>query len=147
VLVVDGWEAAYTAEFSGASGSKGKRPIVVSYATSPAAEVIFAGKPPAHAPTAVVADSCFRQIELAGILNGTRNEMGAHKLIDFLLSERFQADVPGSMFVLPVRDGTPLPGAFTKYAVSPARPLELPPADIGANRDRWIDEWTRVVLR
>ena len=45
VLVVDGWEQAYTQEFSGAAGSPGKRPIVVSYATSPAAEVIFAGKP------------------------------------------------------------------------------------------------------
>jgi len=147
VLVVDGWEAAYTAEFSGASGSKGKRPIVVSYATSPAAEVIFASKPLAHAPTAVVADSCFKQVELAGILKGARNGKGARKLIDFMLTERFQADVPGSMFVLPVRVGTPLPDAFTKYAVSSAHPLELPPADIGANRDRWIEEWTRVVLR
>ena len=147
VLVVDGWEEAYTVQFSGAAGSKGKRPIVVSYATSPAAEVIFAGKPLAQAPTAVVADSCFRQIELAGILAGARNGAGARALLDFMLSERFQADVPGSMFVLPVRDRTPLPDAFVKYAASPARPLELAPAEIGANRDRWIDEWTSIVVR
>jgi thiamine transport system substrate-binding protein len=146
VLVVDGWEQAYTAQFSGAAGSKGKRPIVVSYATSPAAEVIFSRKKLTAAPTAVVADSCFRQIELAGVLKGARNEKGARKLIDFMLSSRFQADVPNSMFVLPVREGTPLPVAFTKYAVSPAHPLELTPTRIGANRDRWIDEWTRVVL-
>ncbi len=146
VLVVDGWEQAYTAQFSGAAGSKGKRPIVVSYATSPAAEVIFSTKKLTAAPTAVVADSCFRQIELAGILKGARNEKGARELIDFMLSPRFQADVPNSMFVLPVRAGTPLPAAFTKYAVSPAHPLELTPTRIGANRDRWIDEWTRVVL-
>jgi len=147
VLVVDGWEEAYTARFSGAGGSKGTRPIVVSYATSPAAEVIFAAKPPATAPTAVVVDSCFRQIELAGVLDGTKNVAGAHVLIDFMLSERFQTSVPESMFVLPVRDGTPLPDAFRRYAVSPARPLELPAAEIGSNRDRWIDEWTRTVLR
>lgn len=147
VLVVDGWEEAYTAQFSGASGSKGTRPIVVSYATSPAAEVIFAGKPLAQAPTAVVEDSCFRQVELAGVLRGARNEAGARKLIDFMLSERFQADVPGSMFVLPVREGTPLPRAFTRFAVSPAHPLELPPATIASRRDAWIDEWTRIVLR
>ena len=91
VLAVDGWEEAYTARFSGAGGSKGKRPIVVSYATSPAAEVIFAKTPPTTAPTAVVADSCFRQIELAGVLDGARNEKGARAFIDFMLAEQFQA--------------------------------------------------------
>ena len=147
VLAVDGWEEAYTARFSGAGGSKGTRPIVVSYATSPAAEVIFAKKPLAAAPTAVVTDSCFRQVELAGVLAGARNVKGARALIDFMLSERFQAAVPDSMFVLPVREGTPLPAAFRRYAVSPAKPLELPAAVIGRNRDRWIDEWTQTVLR
>jgi thiamine transport system substrate-binding protein len=147
VLAVDGWEEAYTTQFSGAGGSKGKRPIVVSYATSPAAEVIDAKKPPKTAPTAVVADSCFRQIELAGVLDGARNPNGARAFIDFMLSKRFQASMPESMFVLPVRDGTPLPEAFEKYAVSPPSPLELPAEEIGDNRDRWIDEWTQVVLR
>jgi thiamine transport system substrate-binding protein len=147
VLAVDGWTDAYTIQFSGAGGSKGKRPIVVSYATSPAAEVIFATKPPATAPTAVVTDSCFRQVELAGVLAGAKNVKGAQALIDFMLSERFQASMPNSMFVLPVRNGTPLPAAFRRYAVSPARPLELPAAEIGRNRDRWIDEWTQTVQR
>ncbi len=147
VLAVDGWEEAYTARFSGAGGSKGKRPIVVSYATSPAAEVIYATKPTKTAPTAVVTASCFRQIELAGVLDGARNVKGAQAFIDFMLSEKFQAAMPESMFVLPVRDGTPLTAAFQKYAVSPANPLELPTAEIGTNRDRWIDEWTHAVLR
>ncbi len=147
VLVVDGWEEAYTQRFSGAGGSTGNRPIVVSYATSPAAEVIFAAKPPTSAPTAAVNASCFRQVELAGVLEGARNVDGAHALIDFMLSERFQAALPESMFVLPVRTGTPLPDAFRRYAVSPPAPLELPAAEIGANRDRWIDEWTQTVLR
>jgi thiamine transport system substrate-binding protein len=147
VLVVDGWEEAYTQRFSGAGGSKGTRPIVVSYATSPAAEVIFATKPSASAPTAAVTASCFRQIELAGVLTGAKNIAGAHALVDFMLSERFQAALPESMFVLPVRNGTPLPDAFRRYAVSPPAPLELPAAEIGANRDRWIDEWTQAVLR
>ena len=64
-----------------------------------------------------------------------------------LLSERFQADVPLSMFVFPVRDGVELPEAFRRFAVVPPRPLELPPERIGANRDRWIREWTSIVLR
>ncbi|HXH89154.1 MAG TPA: thiamine ABC transporter substrate-binding protein [Gaiellaceae bacterium] len=147
VLVVDGWEEAYTARFSGASGSKGKRPIVVSYASSPPAEVIFAGKPLQEAPTAVVESTCFRQVEFAGILQGARNEEGAKKLVDFMLSPAFQRDIPLSMFVFPVREGVALPPAFAKWAVVPERPLELPPAEIGRNRDRWIREWTDVVLR
>jgi thiamine transport system substrate-binding protein len=146
VLVVDGWEEAYTVRFSGSSG-KGNRPIVVSYASSPPAEVIFAGRKLAEAPTAVVESTCFRQVELAGVLRGARNEQGARRLIDFMLSPAFQRDVPLSMFVFPVREGVRLPAAFATYAVVPQSPLELPPNVIGANRDAWIDEWTDVVLR
>jgi thiamine transport system substrate-binding protein len=147
VLVVDGWEEAYTQQFSGAAGSPGKRPIVVSYATSPAAEVIFAGKPLSESPTAAVETGCFRQVEYAGVLRGAPNPDGARALIDFLLSERFQGDVPGSMFVYPVRKGVALPDAFRRFAVQPEQPLTLPPDEIAAGRDDWVDEWTRIVLR
>jgi thiamine transport system substrate-binding protein len=147
VLAVDGWEEAYTQQFSGASGSPGKRPIVVSYASSPAAEVIFASKPPATAPTAAVEDGCYRQVEYAGVLRGTTNEEGAKKLIDFMLSRRFQADVPGSMFVYPVRAGVPLQEAFAKHALVPKDPLSLPAAEIDANRDQWLAKWTDIVVR
>jgi thiamine transport system substrate-binding protein len=147
VRVVDGWEEAYTQQFSGAAGSPGKRPIVVSYASSPAAEVIFASKPPSTAPTAAVADGCYRQVEYAGVLRGAHNADGARKLIDFMLSERFQADVPGSMFVYPVRSGVPLPEAFVKYAAVPKDPLQLSPEEIDANRDRWVARWTDIVVR
>jgi thiamine transport system substrate-binding protein len=147
VLVVDGWEEAYTARFSGAAGSHGTRPIVVSYASSPPAEVIFRNPRPATAPTGVVAESCFRQIELAGVLRGAHNEKGAHELVDFLLSPRFQRDIPLQMFVFPARRGVPLPPEFVRYAVVPAHPLELSPAVIDRNRERWVREWTDVVVR
>jgi thiamine transport system substrate-binding protein len=147
VLVVDGWTEAYMTHFSGAGGSKGDRPIVVSYASSPPAEVIFAGKKLDEAPTAAIESSCFRQIEMAGILRGAPNPDGAEQLIDFMLSETFQSDVPLSMFVFPVRDGVALPPEFERFAVVPEDPLELPADEIGENRDRWIDEWTEVVLK
>jgi thiamine transport system substrate-binding protein len=147
VLAVDGWEEAYTQQFSGASGSPGKRPIVVSYATSPAAEVIFAATPPAEAPTAAVEDGCYRQVEYAGILRGARNEDGARTLLEFMLSAAFQADVPGSMFVYPVREGVELPPAFVEHALVPKDPLGLPAGEIDENRDRWVGEWTEIVVR
>ena len=99
VLAVDGWEEAYTQQFSGAAGSPGKRPIVVSYASSPAAEVIFASKPLSTAPTAAVEDGCYRQVEYAGVLHGARNEKGAKELIDFMLSRA----LPGGRARLDVR--------------------------------------------
>ena len=147
VLVVDGWEDAYYARFSGSAGSKGTRPIVVSYASSPPAEVIFRDPRPTDAPTGVVERSCFRQIELAGVLRGARNEEGARKLVDFMLSERFQADIPLQMFVFPARVGTALPPEFEQFAVVPEDPLDLPPEEIEANRERWVDEWTDIVVR
>jgi thiamine transport system substrate-binding protein len=146
VLVVDGWEEAYNVRFSGSSG-KGPRPIVVSYASSPPAEVIFRDPRPSEAPTGVVEASCFRQVELAGVLRGAKNEEGARELVDFMLSERFQADVPLQMFVFPARLGTPLPPEFERFAVVPPKPLELPPEEIEANRERWVDEWIDIVVR
>jgi thiamine transport system substrate-binding protein len=147
VLVVDGWEEAYTVRFSGAAGSRGNRPIVVSYASSPPAEVYFRSPQPDEAPTAVVESSCFRQVELAGILRGARNEDGARKLIDFMLSTRFQEDIPLSMFVFPLSREAALPPVFERFAVVPKSPLELPSDEIEANREEWIDEWTRIALR
>jgi thiamine transport system substrate-binding protein len=147
VLVVDGWEEAYTARFSGASGSNGKWPIVVSYASSPPVEVIYRDPRPAEAPTGVIEKSCFRQIELAGVLRGAKNEDGAQELIDFMLSRRFQEDIPLQMFVFPARLDAALPPEFEKFAVVPEHPLELPPEEIEANRERWVDEWTDIVVR
>lgn len=143
VKVAGGWEQAYNGDFSGSAG-RGPRPLVVSYASSPPAEVYFADPRPAEAPTGVMTASCFRQVELAGILRGTKHRGAARSLIDFLLSKRFQEDVPLQMFVFPVREHTKLPDVFTRFADVPAKPLSLPPATIGKHRDRWIDEWTKT---
>ena len=147
VLVVDGWEDAYYARFSGSAGGKGNRPIVVSYASSPPAEVIFRDPRPTEAPTGVVETSCFRQVELAGVLRGAKNEDGARELVDFMLSKRFQEDVPLQMFVFPAREDAALPREFEAFAVQPESPLELPPEEIEENRERWVDEWTDIVIR
>jgi thiamine transport system substrate-binding protein len=147
VKVTDDWTQAYTAEFSGSSG-KGSYPLVVSYGSSPPAEVVGATDPkPTEAPTGVLTDSCFRQEEFVGVLKGTNHAKEAGKLIDFLLGKAFQEDMPLNMYVYPVITGAALPDVFTKFAVVPPSPLSLPPKDIAANRDRWIDEWTNIVLR
>jgi thiamine transport system substrate-binding protein len=148
VVVVDGWETAYYTNFSASSG-KGPQPMVVSYATSPAVEVIFAETPRDDAPTAPILgpDACFRQIEFVGLLKGTKQRALAEKFVDFMLSRQFQEDVPLKMFVYPVNPDAALPETFTKYAQIPERPARLAPDVIAANRDAWIQAWTDVVLK
>ncbi|MEX1281149.1 MAG: thiamine ABC transporter substrate-binding protein [Acidimicrobiia bacterium] len=141
VRVTSGWEEAYYGDFTVAGG--GDRPIVVSYATSPPAEVIFAEERPEEAPTAVVEASCFRQVEYAGIL---RPSESAEALVDFMLSPAFQEDIPLNMFVFPAVEDTPLPPEFVEFSVVPDDPLSLDPERIEEHRDEWIDRWTEIVL-
>jgi len=145
VTVTSGWEDAYYGAFSGGSG-EGDKPLVVSYATSPPVEVVFADPPTDVAPTGVVESTCFEQIEMAGILRGTDHEEEAQQLIDFLLSDELQADIPLQMYVFPVVDGIELPEVFTAHAAVVEDPLTMTPAEIDAGRERWIEEWTSIVL-
>ena len=145
VLVVSGWEEAYYGEFSGASD--GDRPIVVSYGSSPAAEVLFATEPIDQPSTGIVEESCFRQVEFAGILDGSGARSEAEQLIDFMLSETFQEDIPLNMFVWPALAEAAVPEVFVEHAVVAESPLSLPPDVIAAGREQWIAEWTDIVLR
>lgn len=147
VQVVDGWEEAYNSSFSGGGASEGDRPLVVSYASSPPVEVLYADPPVAEPPTGVIDASCYRQVEGAGILTGTDREDEAGLLIDFLLSEEVQADVPLSMFVFPARGDVELPALFAEHAAVPEEVYELPAEDVGAHREEWIARWTDLVLR
>ncbi len=146
VLVTNGWKEAYWGEFSAAS--KGNRPIVVSYASSPAAEVFYAEKKPEKAPTGVVVENnaAFRQIEFAGILKGTARPDLAKKAMDFILSDTFQQDIPLQMFVFPASETAALPDVFKAHARVTQTPGSLDPEVIDAQRDNWIREWTEAVF-
>ena len=146
VKVEDGWESAYDGDFT-QGANHGTYPLVVSYASSPPAAVYYSKPQPTTSPVGTMLDSCFRQVEFAGVLKGTAHAAAARKLVDFMVSAPFQADVPLQMFVFPVREGTPLPAVFAKFAEVAPRPLTLPAAAIGAHRDAWIEQWTETVLR
>jgi thiamine transport system substrate-binding protein len=144
VKVVSSWDVAWNTEFSGGPG-KGGRPLVVSYASSPPAVVLFGPDPDATtSPVTALPETCFRQVEFAGILRGTDRPDDARAVIDFLLGDAFQAQLPLNLFVFPVRTGLELPDAFTRFAVVPEAPATMEPDRIADNRDRWIDEWTNV---
>lgn len=149
VLVSDGWEDAYWGQFSVGSKGKGSRPIVVSYASSPPVEVVYAETPLDDSPTAPVVtnSSCFRQIEFVGIIKGTKKTEQARKLVDFLLSREFQEDVPLQMYVFPANKTAKLPEVFVKYSSVAEQTSEVSSEDIAAKREQWIEAWTEAVLR
>ncbi|MEV7736211.1 thiamine ABC transporter substrate-binding protein [Streptomyces sp. NPDC088921] len=150
VKVVDGWEQAYNEEFSGSAGgkkAKADRPLVVSYASSPPAEVIYADPKPTTAPTGVAQGTCFRQIEYAGLLSNAANAKGGKAFLDFLLTKEFQDDMPLNMFVYPVVEGAKVPAEFTAYGPQAKDPETMDPAKIADNRDDWVKSWTSLVLK
>ena len=123
--------------------------MVVSYGSSPAAEVIFAETALDDAPTASILGpkTCFRQIEFVGILAGTENRALAEDFIDFMLSSAFQEDLPMQMFVYPVLPSAQLPDEFVAYAEQPDQPASLDPTLITEKREQWIRNWTNTVLK
>lgn len=140
VKVVKGWTEAYSVEFSGSAG-KGSRPLVVSYATSPAFEVSD-GK----APTTALLDTCFRQVEYAGVLAGAENPQGAQAFIEFLLSPAVQASIPDSMYMYPAVRDTELPPEWVEFAPLAEDPIDVPAATIAERREAWVKDWTATVL-
>ncbi len=148
VLVTSGWEEAYWGQFT-AAASKGTRPVVVSYATSPAAEVFFSKTPIDTPPTVAVTSpkTAFRQIEFVGILKGSHSPSLARSFVDAVLSKEFQEEIPLSMFMFPANSTARLPEVFRKHARLAEAPVMLDARTISARREAWIEAWTEVVLR
>ncbi len=144
VTVTSGWNDAYYGEFVAGGGEKA---LVTSYGSSPVAEVLFATEAIEEPPTGVLVDSCFRQIEFAGILAGTDQPEAAAALIDFMLSDVFQADIPLNMFVSPANADVELPELYLDHAAEVVNPLIIDPAEIEANRNDWTERWAEIVLR
>jgi thiamine transport system substrate-binding protein len=93
------------------------------------------------APTGALLSTCFRQVEYAGVLAGAKNPAGAQKVVDFLLSQQFQSQVPEEMYVYPVDTSVSLPADWAKYAPVAPHPETLDPVQISKNREQWISDW------
>jgi thiamine transport system substrate-binding protein len=146
VRVVNDWSAAYETDFT-AGGGPGDRPIVVSYGSSPPADVVYSEPHRDTTRVGVVDTSCFHQIEYAGVLAHAKNPAGAQALIDFMAGKTFQEDMPLQMFVFPTNAQAKLPPEFTKFAVSPAQTYTPDAQQIADHRDEWIKEWTDIAGR
>ena len=139
--LADGWSQAYEVDFT-QGGGRGDRPIVLSYDSSPAFTVTDG-----TSTTSALLDTCFRQVEYAGVLAGAENPAGAEALVDFLLSPEVQAALPDSMYVFPVDSSVPMPRQWATFAQQPTDPWSVDPAEISANRDDWLREWSDITSR
>ena len=139
--ITSGWSDAYFVDFT-QGGGDGTRPIVLSYDSSPAFTVSNG-----RSTTKALLDTCFQQVEYAGVLAGAANPAGARAFLDFLLSPEVQAALPESMYVFPVRDGVELPADWARFAKRPTSPYSLDPAEVDAHRDEWLTTWQDVTTR
>jgi thiamine transport system substrate-binding protein len=134
-----GWEDAYNVDFT---FSGGDRPIVLSYDSSPAFTVDGG-----DSSTSALLDTCFEQVEYAGLIEGADNPEGGEELIEFLVGPEVQAALPESMYVFPVADGVELPAEWARFAEQPTDPYAVDPAEVAANREVWLREWSDVTSR
>lgn len=140
--LTSGWSDAYEVDFTQGGGG-GDRPIVLSYDSSPAFTIGDDGQ----STTSALLDTCFRQVEYAGVLAGAANAEGAQALVDFMVGRSFQEALPDAMYVFPVDGAAALPEAWAEFAVQPEQPYAVDPADVAANRDAWLQQWSDVVSR
>ena len=140
--LTQGWSDAYEVDFTQGGGG-GDRPIVLSYDSSPA----FTTDGNGGSTTSALLDTCFRQVEYAGVLAGAENPEGAQALVDFMVSRPFQEALPDAMYVFPVDAGVELPPDWAKFAKQPDDALTLDPAAIAEHRDEWLREWSDVTSR
>ena len=138
--VTSGWSDAYEVDFT-AGGGKGDRPIVTSYSSSPPFTIPEGGTEPT---THALLDTCFRQVEYAGVLKGAKNPKGMQQFIDFMLGEEFQAALPDNMYVYPVDSTVALPEAWAKFARVAPKPYAVDPAEITSNRTDWLRDWRDI---
>lgn len=142
VEITSGWSEAYEGQFT-QGGGKGRRPIVLSYSSSPPFTVGDDGKP----TTSALLDTCFRQVEYVGVLKGSTNTDGAEKFVEFMQSDAVQASLPDSMYVYPVVAGVELPEAWAAFATTASKPWEMSADTIAKQRTTWLREWRDIATR
>ena len=143
--VAKGWSEAYYTDFTRNGGA---RPIVVSYATSPAAEVFYSKEKLAESPTANLAlkGGVFMQVEGVARVKGGQQPQLAQQFVDFLRGEAVQKELQTSMWMYPAVAGVALAPGF-KHAEQPA---SFSNPDLKAMQHKtaaWVSRWTRLVIK
>ncbi len=145
VKVTKGWSETYYTEFTRNGGT---RPLVVSYASSPAAEVFYSKETITEPPTGSLAltGGVFRQVEGVALVKGGAQREAAQKFIEFMRSPAVQQALQTEMWMFPAEPGAARVDAM-RHAVEP-RAFDNPTPEVIAEKGTgWVSRWTRVVLK
>jgi thiamine transport system substrate-binding protein len=145
VKVAKGWSEAYYTEFS---QNGGKYPLVVSYATSPAAELFYSKTKLAEPPTGSLSlpGAVYRQVEGVALVKGGKQRAAAEKFVEFMRSKAVQQQMQTEMWMYPAEAGVAHAEAF-QFAPEPAVFQAPSDADVAAQGSGWVARWTQVVLK
>ena len=143
--VAKGWTEAYYTDFS---RNGGKYPLVVSYATSPAAELFYAKDKPAEPPTASLSlpGAVFRQVEGVALVKGGAQRVAAEKFIEFLRSPAVQQQLQTEMWMYPAVTGAAR-AEVMKFAPEPTAFDAPSEQDMATKVAQWVARWTKLVLK
>jgi len=143
--VAKGWSEAYYTDFA---RNGGKYPLVISYATSPAAELFYAKDKPAVPPTGSLALSggVYRQVEGVALVKGGGQRAAAEKFVEFLRSPSVQQQMQTEMWMFPAVSGTAR-AEVMKFAPEPTAFHAPADAEVAAKGSDWVARWTKVVLK
>lgn len=148
VRVVKGWTEAYYTEFTRNGGT---RPIVVSYASSPAAEVFYSKEKITESPTAnlFLKGGVFRQVEGVALVKGGNPAAreAAGKFIEFLRSAPAQQALQTTMWMYPAEAGAARADVMKAHAVEPTAFDNPSVAEVTAKNKAWVQRWTKTVLK
>jgi thiamine transport system substrate-binding protein len=145
VKVSKGWSEAYYTEFSLNGGA---HPLVVSYASSPAAEVFYSKAKFTEPPTGSLSlhGGVFRQIEGVALVKGGKERAAAVKFVEFLRSPAVQKSLQTEMWMFPADAAVPRVDAL-RHAIEPTA-FDSPGAQAMADKGvEWVQRWTKVVLK
>ena len=141
VKIDPGWSEAWEGDYTDGGGG-GKRPIVVSYSSSPPDTIAKGTTKPR---TSVLLGTCFRQVEYAGVVDGAANTTGAKAFVNFLVSRAAQQTLPANMYVYPVNPAAKVPASWARWAAPAKKPWPMDAATITAKRTEWLRQWRDLV--
>jgi thiamine transport system substrate-binding protein len=143
--VAKGWSEAYYTDFS---RNGGKYPLVVSYATSPAAELFYAKDKPTVPPTGSLSlpGAVFREVEGVALVKGGQERAAAEKFVEFMRSAAVQQQMQTEMWMYPAEAGVARADVM-KHAPEPTAFDTPTEADIATKGAAWVARWTKVVLK
>jgi thiamine transport system substrate-binding protein len=142
VRIANSWSDAYEVDYTVTAG--GAYPLMVSYSTSPA-DTLTDNKQQSKATA--IDDTCIAQTEYAGVLRGAKNEIGANKVLEFLLQTDFQNSIASEMYMYPVNAEANVPADWEKFAPEPDAKytkMNLSAKTISENYDKWLEEWNEL---